>query len=329
MKMKLGLISLIVCSFVCPTLAQIYTKAVDEYGYYLGLTDLQNLENNRFYKNDIKLCNDWFEENNLDELLQVKNFKIEDNMLCIFIEAKDPLVSDKAFYKLWSSIAKSYLIQYKKSIAVSLFESFSFTMTTPREYISILVAKTKDSPVTHEMTYYDGDVEMKDLYPMPLGKGIIDIPIINLSIKDLPKKEIFKADELRKITKSIHTAFVNRFSKKESYYLYFFTTSPIPESGLGDAEMYFYVYNLKGEVLKDGSWEYLRVKIELAQVKKNGEALLEVSYNLSGRYGSGIVNSPSDWKDYYSMEIIYDDEMERYEKYEIEPLIKKAITIRP
>lgn len=329
MKTKLVLIYFITLNFACQTMGQTYSNGLDEYGYYLGLTDLQTLENNTFYEKDVQLCNDWFKENGLDTLVEVEHFKIENNLLCIFIESKNPLLSDKEFYELWSSIAKSYLIKYKKTIAEPLFESFSFVMTTPKEYISILVAKTENSPVIYEMSYYDRDVETKDLFPMALGKGIIDIPIINLSIKDLPKQGIFKVDDLRKITKSIHTAFSKRFANKKSSYLYFFTTSPIPESGLGDAEMYFYVYNLKNEVLSDGSWEYLRIKINIAQIKKNGEELMEVSYNLSGRYGRGIVNSPSDWKDYYSMEITYDDEIERYEKYEIEPLIKKAITSKP
>ncbi|MBL4650087.1 MAG: hypothetical protein JKY03_10175 [Aureispira sp.] len=337
MKTKLMLICFIIYSIAYQTRGQGYTNALDESGYYLGLTDLKNLENNTFYEGDIQLCNDWFEENGLDELVEVKSFKVENNMLYIFIEAKDSLIDDRAFYGLWASIAKSYQIQYKEPIAMALFESFSFRMTTPRAYLSILVAKTKDSPVMHEMYYSDGGIEMNDSSLVEFGaesemiraKGVIDIPIIELSIKDLPEKETFKADDLRKITERIHAAFVDRFSKKKSYYLYFFTTSPIPESGLGDTDMYFHVYNLKNEVLKDGSWEYLRVKIELVQVQKNGENLLEVDYRLSGRYGSGIVNSPSDWKDYYAMKGTYDDEVERYGKYEIEPLIKEAITIRP
>lgn len=329
MKNKLKLVIIIIHSFVYSVIGQTYENALDEYGYYLGLADLQTLANNTFYKDDIKLCNGWFEKNGLGDLVEVKHFKIEDNMLCIFIETKDPLMEDKEFYKLWSSIAKSYLKQYKKSIAIPLFESFSFAMTTPKEYISILVAKSKDNPVLYQMSYYDGDVEMNDLLPMVLGEGVIDIPIIHLNKKDLPKQNIFKANDLRKITKRIHTAFEKRFAKKKSYYLYFFTTNPIPESGLGDAEMYFYVYNLKNEILKNGSWEYIRVKIAIEQVKKDGENLMEISYNLKGRYGSGIVNSPSDWKDYYSMEVTYEDEIERYEKYEIEPLVKKAVIAKP
>lgn len=355
MKNELILICFIIYSVAYQVIGQADSNTLDNNilggnGYYLGLTDLQNLKDNTFYKNDIQLCNDWFEENGLDEFVEVKSFKVKDNILYIFIEAKNSLITNKEFYRLWATIARTYHNQYDESIAIPLFESFSFAMTTPREYISIWVAKTKNSPVLYKMSYHDGDVDMNGSSTIDMNssisdmksstsvlrnegmikaKGVIDIPVIELSVKDLPEKETFKAGDLRKITKRIHTAFVERFSKKESYYLYFFTTKPIPESGLGDTDMYFHVYNLKNEVLKDGSWEYLRVKIELVQVQKNGENLLEVDYRLSGRYGSGIVNSPGDWKDYYSMKGTYDDEVERYGIYEIEPLIKEAITIRP
>lgn len=236
----------------------------------------------------------WLDTTQLSQHIQVQKLKVRPEQVLLFMEIENK--------DIWFDLKDEFQQKFHTNFAKKLMDKFLFQMSVGQDSAEInIICKSEDYPIG--IYYQNGQLVVDEALPLVTTKGMFQ-----LNISDFPTGKPQTAKGKSEYIKRNVKLYLRDYYLSKSSFWHKVHFSVIDN----EEEMSFEISNLKKEVLDDfvlGYFEFIMIDMYFIQ---NGN-IVEVTYELQAKYGSGIFIAPrrSGYKD---MEPKYQDYVERYRK---------------
>jgi len=236
----------------------------------------------------------WLDSTKLSEHIQVSKLKVRSDRLLLQMK-----IANK---DIWLDLKEEFEQKYHSNFAKVLLDKFLFQMSVGKDSAEINIhCVSADYPIG--IYYQDGKLKVDEALPLVTTKGMFQ-----LNISDFPTGKPQTAKGKSEDIKRRIKLYLRDYYLAKSSFWHKVHFSVIDN----EEEISFEISNIKKEVLDDFVMGYFeRIVIDM-YVEQKGN-IVEVTYELQAKYGSGIFIAPrrSGYKD---MEPKYQDYVDQYRK---------------
>lgn len=264
-----------------------------------------------FFMVQIEEYKAWLEYAGLASVLRVDSLSINKSKLVMYLGSpyNDTYNKDNpdSLMVAWEKLKTNFQAKNQKRLEEELFNTFFFQMEVGRDSAEIVITGKNPYNFTVSVNYNYHSITVDERLAMAKNmRGIIVIAADKLQPKIRTMNDTLNDRVLANVRQEISDYLVNYYQQQGTPVLY---TADVEILRNYEHELIFEVTNISHEILHDiGYFEYIRITVN---VKQQGNDVA-ISYDLQGKYGSGIFRAPRK-ANYKSMDIKYADYLKDYE----------------
>lgn len=277
----------------------------------------QNLSiHQSFFEKQLPEYNAWMKSIGIDAIATTKAVQAYNSNVVFYLQSV--FATDDSLKVAWKAAQDQYYKKYRGRIGERLFDQLAFLYDLELDELEIIILGNQYSNTNIRIYHRDNYLQIEENFPNFFGASDIII-----------KKDLFEKDFVVPIGKLNVNALVDENGQRviavdkiraylgdylQKYYSDKGTTwykAHIDTDRTYYNKMIYRVTCLNNEIIQDGFFEYIQIKVEVAE---QGEEVL-VKFDLLGKYASGLICPKQKTKFYKSMETYYPNELKDYAEY--------------
>lgn len=289
--------------------------------FLLGLAQYSHAQNlckhKAFFKKQKKEYVEWLNSTHISDIAYSKKIKVDKDKVTLYLNSS--YATDDSLKVAWNSLEQKYVEQHNMRVGHKMFSTFIFLFDLEPEQAEIIISGNQFS--NSKIRIYQGkeDIKVDNDFPNIMTGGNFDIPLQNLTfIKTNNECDLENDKSIAEVRKRIGSFLQEYYADKDKETYFYQVRIDTTRSYLN--KLVYHITCVKGEILDEGFFEYIKIEVKIFAPKDE----LNVSYDITGKYASGIL-CPGRGKKYYkSVETYYSNELEEYAEY-IGDRIKNAL----
>lgn len=267
-------------------------------------TDLTQYQN--FFHERTQSYRQWLSAKSLDQVLRFDSFSVSRAKVKVFLGS--PLNEHPNPYALsvgWDELEKQYAKKNGGNLKERLFHTLTFELETGRDSVELHLVG-QDPDLFHLTIYSENKIVLwNEQIAFPKAPEEIKIPKIRL-------RKVFKSHHDEVPLQSLDMALLAIEGYLKGYYSTkgaWWYSAHFDIIRNYEQELVVIITDLRGEILRQEKHYFEYIKI-LVKAQNNGDNVL-ITYDLQGKYGSGIFFAPRS-SDYKNMEEQYAEALDNY-----------------
>ena len=303
--------------------------------YFFSLSFVALFAQNR---SDLSLHQDFFDEQKeeftawvktigFDAIAIPKRAVAEQHKVTFYFQSV--FATDDSLRVAWETAQNLYYQQYRGRVGERIFDQLAFLYDVALDELEIKILGNEFKTTNIAIFHQDNHLQVEENFPnvfanskiilqKDLFKKELALPLGKLNVNALVAKESKKNITTDNICIYLGNYLQDYYRKKgTSWYRAHVDTTRTYYN-----KIIYRVTCLNNEIIQDGFFEYLQIKVEVAQ---QGDEV-SVTFDLIGKYAPGLICPEQKSKFYKSMETYYPNELEEYAKHlqdKIEDYIRK------
>lgn len=281
----------------------------------------QDLRNDKsFFDRRATDFNQWLTIKGLGKTLRYDSLRVYHDSLVVYLGSpyNDTYTEQHSdsLAAAWYALKKDYRKKNSNRLEYRLLNTLAFQMEVDLDKLIVHVVGKNRYFFWVSIGYFNKRIHVNEKVATKREVGTIEIPTnrLNSRLKTVTDKIDHKT--LSNVRKAISNCLLPYYKSKGVLWY----TADVEVIADYEHRLVFEVTDLNREILPDiGYFEYIRIEIQVKK-KENG---IEITYNLQGKYGSGIFCAPRKG-DYKSMDAKYPNYMKNYE-YKLINRIRDAL----
>lgn len=269
-----------------------------------------------FFEKQLNAYKQWMDSQEFNSIFTVEDVRIKNEYLEVNMQSS--FIADDSLKYFWENHREMFYRKHNDRLEELIFDYCSFLMQISPDSLRLNIFGV-DSSQPLIIIRHEQYVVWEGHFPASMEGGTINIPLKDLSIKPTSQNILTNSNEtVNALTSRLKIFFYDYYSSKGTvfYKALLDTTDTYSQS------FTFRVSCLNKEVITDGYFEYLEIKIEVQKIEDN----IIVVYDVFAAYASGI-RCPKFREVFYSPigENNYPGKLRKYSdrlKQRIENLIK-------
>jgi hypothetical protein len=255
-----------------------------------------------FFHQQVKEFGNWLNKTNIRSIAKIDHLEINSNNLSLILVSN--YKTDDSLKVAWRTLQKQFDNTQIEQISEKIFNTFTFLCAIGPDSVSIYI-KGKEFKDDGIKIYYKDYVRTDENFPNTLASGILELKLKDISLEHGKKLSSVKSGtSVSQVRRSINDFIKDYYSHKNGgwYRVNVDTTRNFFNKST------YIITCIKNEIISDGYFEFIQIQV---QVYLKGDSI-QISYDILGKYATGILCPNQRDKFYKSMETYYQGKVEQY-----------------
>lgn len=258
-----------------------------------------------FFKQEKHEYAEWLNSTHISDIAYLEDMKVSKEKVTLYLRSN--YSTDDSLKAAWTSLEKKYTEQYNMRIGDKMFSTFIFLFDLKPEQAEIIISGNQFS--NSKIRIYQGNegVKADDDFPNVMAGGILEISLQNLTFtKTTDGCNLESNIDITQVRRQIGSFLQDYYKDKGT--LFYTARIDTTRSYLNNLD--YRITCLKDEIIDDNVYEFIKVEVSIFASRDK----LNVVYDITGKYASGLICSETKQKFYSTMETKYSGALNDYAK---------------